>query len=127
MSKTEDILNKGHKLFEDNQYLMLWTKFLGLSILAFTSYYVYVKKTKRLIKLVSKEKAYLMSVSYYLTKEFALSPQTVINQTSLFKDFSAAVAGRGTDAWQTFFTENTREKARYFAQQSGQKIKKAKR
>lgn len=126
MNKTDAILSKGNTLFEDNQYLMLWTKFLGLSVLALTSYFVYIKKSKKLIKLNSKEKAYLMSVSYYLTKEFGLSPQAVINQTTLFRDFSAAVADRGSETWRNFLSENTLEKARYFAQQTGHKAKKVK-
>lgn len=126
MNKTDAILSKGNTLFEDNQYRMIWTKFLGLSVLALTSYYVYVKKTKKLFKLNSKEKAYLMSVSYYLTKEFGLSPQAVINQTTLFRDFSAAIADRGSENWRSFLSENTMEKARYFAQQTGHKVKKVK-
>ena len=112
MNKTDAILSKGNTLFEDNQYTMLWTKFLGLSILALTSYYVYIKKNKRLIKLNSKEKAYLMSVSYYLT--------------TLFHDFSAAIADRGSENCRKFLSENTMEKARYFAQQTGHKAKKVK-
>jgi len=126
MNKTEVILNKGHQLYEDDQYRMLWTPFLGLKLLALTSYYVYVKSRKTLIKLNSKEKAYLMSVSYYLTKEFGLTPRAVLDKTSLFRDFAEVIADRGSERWRQFLSESTLEKARYFAQQTGQKVRKVK-
>lgn len=44
MTRTEAILHKGQTLFEDKSYILLWTKFLGLSLLALTSYYVYDKQ-----------------------------------------------------------------------------------
>jgi len=56
MNKTDAILNKGQKLYEDDAYILLWTKFFGLSLLALTSYYVYDKQKQRLIKLMSREK-----------------------------------------------------------------------
>ena len=65
MSKTDAILSKGIKLYEDKAYTMLWTKFFGLSILMLTSYYVYDKKNKKLIKLTGKEKSFLMQISFY--------------------------------------------------------------
>lgn len=126
MNKTDAVLSKGHKLYEDNAYILLWTKILGLSMLALTSYYVYVKQKKTLIKLRGKEKTYLMGVTYYLTKEYGLSPRSVIDDTSLFKDFSKVIADRGGVSWKNFFSENSKDKAKLYSQQIFRKDKKAK-
>ncbi|WP_446807909.1 hypothetical protein ACH50O_11360 [Methylomonas sp. 2BW1-5-20] len=126
MNKTEAVLSKGQPLFEDNAYILLWTKFLGLSLLALTSYYVYVKQKQRLIKLNSKEKTYLMSISYYLTHDYGLSPRAVLDGTSLFRDFSAVIADRGGESWKNFFAESAKDKARTYALRGSRKDKKAK-
>ncbi|CAD6879983.1 hypothetical protein [Methylomonas albis] len=125
MNKTEAILSKGQKLYEDDAYIFLWTKFFGISLLALTSYYVYVKQKQRLIKLNSKEKTYLMSISYYLTHDYGLSPKLMLEGISLFKDFSAVVADRGGESWKTFFAENAKDKARTYAVRGVRKDKKA--
>lgn len=124
MNKTDAVLNKGHALYEDNTYIVLWTKFFGLSLLALTSYYVYVKQKKRLIKLNSKEKAYLMSISYYLTHDFGLSPTAVLEGTNLFRDIAAVIADRGSKAWQNFFAESAKDKARSYALRGTRKDKR---
>lgn len=124
MNKTDALLSKGHKLYEDNAYILLWTKFFGLSLLALTSYYVYAKQKKRLVKLNSKEKVYLMSISYYLTHDYRLSPTSVLEGTSLFKDVCAVVADRGSEAWRNFFSENAKDKARSYALRGSRKEKK---
>jgi Ni,Fe-hydrogenase I cytochrome b subunit len=126
MTKTDAILHKGQKLYEDDAYILLWTKFLGLSLLALTSYYVYDKQKQRLIKLISKEKTYLMSISYYLTHDYGFSPKMVLEGISLFKDFSTAIADRGGETWKTFFAETAKDKARTYAVRGIRKDKKAK-
>ncbi len=126
MSKTDKILSKGQKLYEDGSYILLWTKFFGLSILALTSYYVYVKKKKSLIKLNGKEKTFLMSITFYLTKEFGVPPKAVIHATTLFKDVANAMADRGGPAWQKFFAVNAKEKAQTYVQQARNFGKKSK-
>lgn len=118
MRNVDDVLKKANTLYEDETYLLVWTKLFGLSLLALTSYYVYVKPKKRLVKLNSKEKVYLMGVSYYLTNDFKVTPQGVINETSLFKDFSHAIADRGGEFYQAFFKHNSKEKAQIYASQT---------
>ncbi|MDX8130037.1 hypothetical protein JWZ98_12450 [Methylomonas sp. EFPC1] len=126
MNKTDAILNKGQKLYEDDAYILLWTKFFGLSLLALTSYYVYDKQKQRLIKLMSREKTYLMSISYYLTHDYGFTPTMVLEGISLFKDISAAIADRGGETWKTFFAETAKDKARTYAVRGIRKDKKAK-
>lgn len=126
MNKTDGILSKGQKLYEDDAYILLWTKFFGLSLLALTSYYVYDKKKQRLIKLISKEKTYLMSISYYLTHDYGFSPKMVLEGISLFRDVSTAIADRGGDVWKTYFAESAKDKARTYAVGGLRKDKKAK-
>ncbi len=126
MNKTDAVLSKGQKLYEDDSYILLWTKFLGLSLLALTSYYVYIKQKKALIKLNGKEKTYLMGVTYYLTNDYGVSPRTVIDDTSLFKDFSKVIADRGGVSWKNFFAENSKDKAKFYSQQIPRKDKKSK-
>lgn len=126
MSRTDAILSKGKKLYEDDTYILLWTKFFGLSLLALTSYYVYVKPKKRLTKLNGREKTYLISVSFYLTKQHGVKPRAVIDETSLFGDFSQAIADRGGDFYKNFFKENAKDKAKSYALQSSRKGKKPK-
>ena len=125
MSKTDAILSKGIKLYEDKAYTMLWTKFFGLSILMLTSYYVYDKKNKNLIKLTSKEKSFLMQISFYLTKEYKVPPKAVVTATSLFKDFSQAIANRGDQTWTNLFTVNPKEKALAYSKQVAQIAQRA--
>lgn len=117
MTKTESILSKGQTLYEDKTHKLLWTKFFGLSILALTSYYVYLKPKKTLIKLNANEKTYLMGVSYYLTKKHGISPRAVLDDTQLFKDFCLAIADRGGQTAKNFFAENSGVKASYYAKQ----------
>ncbi|NOV29705.1 hypothetical protein [Methylomonas sp. ZR1] len=126
MNKTDAILNKGQKLYEDDAYILLWTKFFGLSLLALTSYYVYDKQKQRLIKLMSREKTYLMSISYYLTHDYGFTPTMVLEGISLFKDISVAIADRGCEIWKTFFAETAKDKARTYAVRGIRKDKKAK-
>ncbi|MGZ4999843.1 MAG: hypothetical protein ACXV7F_06045 [Methylomonas sp.] len=126
MNKTDAVLSKGQKLYEDNAFILLWTKFFGLSLLALTSYYVYVKQKKTLIKLGGQEKTYLMRVTYYLTHDHGVSPRSVIDDTSLFKDLSKAVADRGSASWKNFFSENSKDKAKFYSQQLIRKDKKPK-
>ena len=126
MNKTDAVLSKGQKLYEDNSYILLWTKFFGLSLLALTSYYVYVKQKKTLIKLNGKEKTYLMGVTYYLTNDYGVSPRTVIEDTNLFKDFSLAIADRGGAFYKKFFLENSKDKAKSYSLQLSYKDKKTK-
>jgi len=126
MKKTDAVLSKAQKLYEDNAYILLWTKFFGLSLLALTPYYVYVKQKKTLIRLNGNEKTYLMGVTYYLTNQHGVSPSSVINDTSLFKDFSQAIAERGKATWKNFFAENSKEKAKFYSLQLSRKDKKAK-
>jgi len=124
MNKTDTILSKGQKLYEDSSYIFLWTKFLGLSLLALTSYYVYVKQKKTLIKLNGKQKTYLMGVTYYLTNEHGVTPRSLIDDASLFKDFSKVIADRGGVTWQKFFAENSKDKAKSYSLQFARKDKK---
>jgi hypothetical protein len=126
MNKTHAILSKGQKLYEDGHYILLWTKFFGLSLLALTSYYVYVKSKKELLKLNGRERTYLLGVSYYLTKQFKMSPREVIENTTLFKDFSRAIAERGGEYHQQFFSEKPKEKAQTYALQTSPRFKKGK-
>ncbi len=126
MTRTETILNKGQPLFEDNSYILLWTKFLGLSLLAFTSYYVYDKQKKLLIKLNGREKTYLMGVSYYLTNQHGLSPRAVIDNTSLFKDMCRAIADRKGGFYQNLFSEKSKDQAKNYAAQTYRKNKNGK-
>jgi hypothetical protein len=124
MKKTDAVLSKAQKLYEDNTYILLWTKFLGLSLLALTPYYVYVKQKKTLIRLNGKEKTYLMGITFYMTNQYGISPSSVINDTSLFKDFSQAIAERGKTTWKNFFAENSKEKAKFYSLQLSSKNKK---
>lgn len=110
--------------YEDETYWFLWTRFLGLNLLALTSYYVYIKQKKSLIKLRASEKNYLMGVSFYLTKEHGVNPRAVIDDTTLFKDISQAVAERGSENWQKFFKENSKDKAKRYAAQVPNRHKK---
>lgn len=126
MNKTEAILSKGHKLYEDDDYILLWTKFFGLSLLALTSYYVYVKKKKSITKLTGTEKTYLMQVSFYLTKEYGVSPRAVIEDTHLFKDVSKAATERGSEFWRKYFAEKPKDKAKIYSMQVPNKNKKNK-
>lgn len=126
MTRTEAILNKGQTLFEDHSYILLWTKFLGLSLLALTSYYVYDKQKKALIKLNGREKAYLMGVSYYLTNQHGLSPRAVLDNTGLFKDVCKVIADRNGDCYKSFFSENSKDQAKHYATQTYRKNKNAK-
>jgi hypothetical protein len=125
MSKTDAILSKGNKLYEDKAYILLWTKFLGLSLLMLTSYYVYDKKNKQLIKLNSRERAHLLQVSYYLTKEYRVPPQAASSATSLFKDFSQAIANRGGQTWTDLFTVTPKDKALAYSKQVAQIAQRA--
>ena len=125
MSKTDAILSKGNKLYEDKAYILLWTKFLGISLLMLTSYYVYDKKNKQLIKLNSRERAYLLQVSYYLTKEYRVPPQAASSATTLFKDFSQAIANRGGQTWTDLFTLTPKEKALAHSKQVAQIAQRA--
>lgn len=125
MSKTDAILSKGNKLYEDKAYILLWTKFLGISLLMLTSYYVYDKKNKQLIKLNSRERAYLLQVSYYLTKEYRVPPQAAASATTLFKDFSQAIANRGGQTWTDLFTATPKEKALAYSKQVAQIAQRA--
>lgn len=124
MNLTEAILRKGQKLYEDDDYILLWTKFFGLSILALTSYFVYVKAKHNLLKLNGREKAYLMSVSFYLTKQHGVSPRAVLDDTYLFKDFAQAIANRGSESYQNYFKEPSKDKAKHYAVQSGRRYSK---
>ncbi len=124
MKKTAAILSKGHTLYEDDSYLLLWTKFLGLNLLALTSYYVYIKQKQSLIKLNGKEKSYLMLVCHKLTDAHGLSPKSVLNDTRLFKDFSRVIAERGEKSWQNFFAESAEDKAKSYALRVSRKDKK---
>lgn len=126
MNKADAILSKGQKLYEDGNYILLWTKFLGISLLALTSYYVYVKSRKELLKLNGRERTYLLGVSYYLTKQFKMTPRAVIDNTYLFKDFSQAIAERGGEAYKNFFTGTPKEKAQTYALQTSRRFKKSK-
>jgi hypothetical protein len=125
MSKTDAILSKGNKLYEDKSYTLLWTKFFGLSILMLTSYYVYDKKNKDLIKLNSRERAFLLQVSYYLTKEYRVPPQAAASATTLFKDFCQAITNRGGKTWTDLFTNNPKEKALAYSKQVAQVAQRA--
>lgn len=126
MTRTEAILHKGQTLFEDKSYILLWTKFLGLSLLALTSYYVYDKQKKLLIKLNGREKAYLMGVSYYLTNQHGLSPRAVIDNTGLFKDVCRAIADRNGGFYKNFFSENSKDQAKNYSAQTYRKNKNGK-
>ncbi len=118
MNKTDAILKKGNKLFEDNQYILLWTKFFGISLVTFTSYYVFVKAKSHLLKLNGREKIYLMSVTYSLTKKHGVSARSVIDHTYLFKDLSEAIANRNNEIYQKFFKASTQDKAKKYAEQA---------
>jgi hypothetical protein len=90
-----------------------------------TSYYVYDKKNKKLIKLTGKEKSFLMQISFYLTKEYKVPPKAVVTATSLFKDFSQAIANRGDQTWTNLFTVNPKEKALAYSKQVAQIAQRA--
>jgi hypothetical protein len=126
MNKAEAILNKGHKLYEDGTYILLWTKFLGIGLLALTSYYVYIKPKKEVVKLNGRERTYLLGVSYYLTKKFKMTPRAVIDDTFLFKDVSLAIAERGGEHYKNFFTGTPKDKAQTYALQTSGRFKKGK-
>jgi hypothetical protein len=121
MRNNDQLLNNGNRLYEDKSYLLVWTKLFGLSITALTSYYVYNKQKKTVVKLNSTEKTYLMRVSYYLTKDFGISPRAVLDKTTLFKDLCLAVSDRGHPTWQRFFEEKAKDKAKGYAQQAKRK------
>lgn len=126
MNKTEAILRKGQTLYEDDTYIVLWTKFFGISLLALTSYYVYVKPKDSMVKLNGRERAYLLGISYYLTNQFKMNPRAVIDNTNLFKDFARAIDERGGEYYQQFFNENVKEKAQNYALQTSRRFKKTK-
>lgn len=124
MSKAEAILNKGYKLYEDDQYILVWTKFFGINLLALTSYYVYVKSKNVVIKLNSRERTFLLGVSYYLTNKFKMTPKAVIDNTFVFKDVSLAMAERGGEHYKNFFKATPKDKAQTYALQTSNRFKK---
>lgn len=117
----EAVLRKGQKLYEDNDYLFLWTKFFGISLLALTSYYVYDKHKKTITRLYGREKNYLVTLTYYLTSQHKVDGRSVIDNTSLFRDISLAILDRGGESYKLFFQQNTQDKAKFYADQAYRK------
>lgn len=102
MASTESIAIKGQRMYENDSFIVLWSKGLfGTNYPLLTKFYVYVKHRKIALKASGAEKRFLLAVIGEWQR-LGLAPQA-LKETNLFHDFAEAVAGRGGARWSIFF------------------------
>ncbi|TBR39275.1 MULTISPECIES: hypothetical protein [Dyella] len=93
----------GRRVFEDENYLVLWSKFLGLDIPLLGSVFVQLKETGAVTRATFREKNYVLALIGEITR---LGPTDMGEQLeSVFEEFAGAVFARGFLRWRLFFSE----------------------
>lgn len=102
------------RIYEDSDYLLFKKNgIFGIRHPFFSSFHIQLKSREIVVAATGKEKQFLLTLVGEMAR-LGNSPQH-IKDSSVFRDFSEAVAARGRAKWQLFFTQSTaKDLAHYY-------------